>query len=74
MSLLLQDGSVFQPVPPRPLALPRPDLVKPLATVQREAIESALILCAGNRTLAAHQLGISSKTLFVRMKKYRSEE
>jgi DNA-binding NtrC family response regulator len=67
MSLLLQDGTVFQQV------RPRPDLVVPLAQAEREAIESALILCAGNRTLAAHQLGISSRTLFVRMKKYRSE-
>lgn len=39
------------------------DLVKPLHFVTRQAIESAMILCEGNKTEAAFRLGISWPTL-----------
>jgi DNA-binding NtrC family response regulator len=38
--------------------------VRPLVAVEREAIERAMILCNGDRVLAAKQLGISRATLY----------
>jgi transcriptional regulator of acetoin/glycerol metabolism len=38
--------------------------VRPLIAVEREAIERAMILCNGDRVLAAKQLGISRATLY----------
>lgn len=46
--------------------------IRPLATVQREAIESALILCQGNKDEAAKRLGISRVTIFRRIKEFSS--
>ena len=60
--------------PPVPITLMAPDqLIRPLAVVQREAIESALILCEGNRQLAADRLGIIVMTLRKWTKKFREE-
>jgi transcriptional regulator with PAS, ATPase and Fis domain len=39
--------------------------------IERQAIEEALKLNAGNRTLAARQLGISLRTLQYRLKMYK---
>src|SRR5262249_31394234 len=39
------------------------DQVRPLAELERMAIEHALRICAGNKTRAARQLGISRQTL-----------
>ena len=50
-----------------------PDLVRPLATVKRETIESALILCSGNRGEAAKRLKISRKALYESMRKWKDE-
>lgn len=41
----------------------RPDLVKSLETVILDYVETALILCLGQRNLTAAKLGISVQTL-----------
>lgn len=69
MPLIQQSGEVY-----RPPARIRPELVRPLGTVAREAIESALILCGGNRKLAARRLGISRETLQRKIAAYRLED
>lgn len=68
MPLVLQDGSLYQPVESRP------ELVRPLAQVMREAVESALILCGGNRAQAARKLGISYQNLRAKVAEYRRED
>lgn len=42
--------------------------IKPLKSLERQAIMSALAECDGNKSLAARQLGISRKTLYMRLK------
>ncbi len=42
--------------------------------IERQAIEDALRMNAGNRTLAAQQLGISLRTLQYRLKEYQLED
>ncbi len=42
--------------------------------IERQAIEDALRMNHGNRTLAAHQLGISLRTLQYRLKEYELED
>jgi DNA-binding NtrC family response regulator len=77
MALMQQDGSLLTVPALRGMvrrAVPRPDLVRRLNVVEREAIESALILCAGDRDLAAASLGISRVTLFRKIKKYATED
>lgn len=59
----------------RPLsAYMRPDLVLPLAVVERRAIESALILCLGKKDLAAHRLGITETALLLKLAEYIDED
>lgn len=50
-----------------------PDLVRPMETVKREAVESAMILCQGNFREAAFRLGISRATLYRLLKRIREE-
>jgi DNA-binding NtrC family response regulator len=57
-----------------PIAHIRPDLVVPLAKVERDTIESALILCAGNVRMAAERLGIGKSTLNRKMAEWRAED
>ena len=47
--------------------------VRPLAEVERDAIEQALSICGGNRTRAAEQLGIGLRTLYDKLKRYGFE-
>jgi len=68
MTLVQQDGVLYLPVKTRP------DLVRPLATVTREAIESALILCGGNRKEAARRLGLSLATIQRHIATFRAED
>ncbi len=42
--------------------------VKPLKILERQAINDALLLCRGNKSKAAKQLGISRKTFYKRLK------
>ena len=42
--------------------------------IERQAIEEALRMNRGNRTLAAQQLGISLRTLQYRLKEYQLED
>jgi hypothetical protein len=53
---------------------PRPDLVRPLEEVVREHVESALILCVGNRKLAATRLRISYTGIRNWVEKFRQED
>ncbi|MBI1799778.1 MAG: sigma-54-dependent Fis family transcriptional regulator [Candidatus Eisenbacteria bacterium] len=46
------------------------DAVRPLAEVEKMAIEHALRVCDGNKTRAAQQLGISRQTLRTKLKEY----
>jgi DNA-binding NtrC family response regulator len=52
----------------------RPDLVRSMREVEREAIESALILCGGDRNLAAERLGISRSTFYRRLRDLQDED
>jgi len=47
-----------------------PGVVRPLAEVEKLAIQHALSVCGGNKTLAAKQLGISRQTLRTKLKEY----
>lgn len=45
-----------------------------MQVVEREQIERALILCEGDRLLAAKQLGISKTSLYRWIKRFRNEQ
>jgi len=45
-------------------------VVRPLAEIEKLAIEHALRVCDGNKTRAAQQLGISRQTLRTKLKEY----
>jgi two-component system, NtrC family, response regulator AtoC len=47
-----------------------PGIVRPLVEVEKLAIEHALGVCSGNKTLAAKRLGISRQTLRTKLKEY----
>jgi DNA-binding NtrC family response regulator len=47
-----------------------PGVVRPLAEVEKLAIEHALRVCDGNKTRAAQLLGISRQTLRTKLKDY----
>jgi two-component system response regulator AtoC len=63
---------VLEPGDP-PAAAPAPDGVRPLAALEREAIEHALAAVGGNRKEAAERLGIGLRTLYDKLKRYRLE-
>ncbi|MBL6927699.1 MAG: sigma 54-interacting transcriptional regulator [Rhodospirillales bacterium] len=42
----------------------RPDIIRPLAEVEKEAIDNAIRLCDGNIPKAAHFLGVSASTIY----------
>lgn len=77
--LLQPDGSVLSRV--RKLAPERAvsgladcdcyRLVRPLAEIERQAIESAIVLCVGNVKLAAQRLEISRGSLREKLNSYR---
>lgn len=78
MTLLRKDGSVVEITERRPKALSvqsnqvQPaSLIRPLEEVERQAIESAMILAEGNRSLAALRLRIAYRTLLRRLDTYR---
>jgi transcriptional regulator with PAS, ATPase and Fis domain len=50
-----------------------PAVVRPLAEIERDAIEAALRHFAGDRKAAAEALGISVRTLYYRIASYRGE-
>ena len=51
-----------------------PDLIRPLDSVKRRAVESAMILCEGNASEAARRLGISYGGLRRLLREYRRED
>jgi transcriptional regulator with PAS, ATPase and Fis domain len=74
MALLTAKGEIVRrELPMGIIVRPRPDLVRPLRTVERETVESALILCEGNRGLAAKRLGIAYRTLMRWVEDFRQE-
>jgi DNA-binding NtrC family response regulator len=56
-----------------PAAEARPDLVRPLREVIFDYVERAMILCDGNRKLAAQRLQISYRTLLTYVAEIRRE-
>jgi two-component system repressor protein LuxO len=67
LPLTLREPSPRQPAPSPPPLLPEADRarqIRPLAEVEREAIERAVALCDGNIPKAAAHLGISPSTLY----------
>ncbi|MBN1771356.1 MAG: sigma-54-dependent Fis family transcriptional regulator, partial [Deltaproteobacteria bacterium] len=59
------------PAAPGPAAVPgAPSPVKPLADLEREAIDRALAETGGNRREAALRLGIGVRTLYEKLKRY----
>jgi two-component system, NtrC family, response regulator HydG len=44
--------------------------VRPLADVERDLVQAALLECRGNRQQAAERLGISERTLYRKIKEY----
>lgn len=51
-------------LPPNQDAIPAPSEIRPLAEIEREAIETAVTQCGGNVPRAAHYLGISPATIY----------
>jgi DNA-binding NtrC family response regulator len=50
------------------------ELIRPLVEVEKEAIESAMILCRGDVMLAASRLQISTRTLYRKLKQLMAME
>jgi two-component system, NtrC family, response regulator AtoC len=75
----LEPADLTPAVSPRPAAEPahsREDettLREVVETAEREAITRALAACDGNRRAAAKHLGVSLRTLFYKMDRYRIE-
>jgi len=51
-----------------------PDVVVPMAEVEKMAIEHALQVCGNNKTRAAQKLGISRQTLRTKLKEFQMED
>lgn len=51
-----------------------PLLIRPLESVKREAVESAMILCQGNETEAARHLEISRSGIRKLLREYRKDD
>jgi DNA-binding NtrC family response regulator len=78
-STLVDDGGsvgpdliVESPAPDdsAPSAGVAPHEIVPLRVMERNAIAAALEACGGNRSEAAHKLGIGEKTIYNKIKKY----
>jgi DNA-binding NtrC family response regulator len=82
LTLLIQPGrklhGAFGRKPSDLKPVIRPDLVNPLREQKlqfvRETIESALILCGGNRSLAADRLQISRQEIAKWVQRFRRED
>jgi len=51
-----------------------PLLIRPLESVKRKAVESAMILCQGDEVEAAKRLGVSRSGLRKMLDKYREAD
>jgi DNA-binding NtrC family response regulator len=49
-------------------------VIRPLAQVEKDTILSAMILCRGNQSLAARQLGISYSSLRQKLAEYKKAD
>lgn len=77
MALLTNSGEVIYELLPVPRVIDladAPKLIVPLRLVERRAIESAMILCLGNRRIAAAHLGISYANLRNKLRGYLAED
>ncbi len=57
-----------------PEAVTSPPVIRPLAVVEREAIEAALTLCDGNIPRAAAALGVSPSTLYRKKQAWEGDD
>ena len=57
-----------------PEAVASPPVIRPLAVVEREAIEAALTLCDGNIPRAAAALGVSPSTLYRKKQAWEGDD
>ena len=73
MALLAKSGAVIRQKPMTLFeARQVKELIRPLAIIEQEAIESALILCEGRCLEAARRLGIGKTTLYRKVHQYRT--
>jgi transcriptional regulator of acetoin/glycerol metabolism len=71
MPLLQQDGLIFEASPKLEIkTLLRPDLIPPFRQTVQAALESAMILCGGNKSLAAKSLQMKRTTFLAMWTKY----
>ena len=75
-AMILADGPVIKPEhlwieagSSRVKGLTQTDEVSPLAEIEREMIQRALVAAGGNRRAAATKLGIGLRTLYAKMKR-----
>ena len=69
---ILLDGDMGRPVTPTAATAPMLAPAASLAEMEQDTILQVLTACAGNRTHAASQLGISIRTLRNRLRDYRA--
>jgi DNA-binding NtrC family response regulator len=67
-----RDGSEFTPTAVSP-AVQNAPVVVPLLELERRAIVNALEYTKGDRSVAAHLLGIGRTTLYRKLKEYQLE-
>jgi two-component system, NtrC family, response regulator HydG len=71
--------SGFESPAPTPSATPgttpaSPEEIVPLEQQERAIIESAIQACGGNKAVAARRLGISEKTIYNKINRFRAED
>ncbi len=78
--LNITDAKTFAPhreAPPtaaEPVLAQGPESIRPLAEVEKDAIDSAIDLCDGNIPRAAHFLGVSASTIYRKKQIWESEQ
>jgi len=77
-AVIFRDEAIYPATlnpPPRPPDLDMAkELIRPLAEVEQEAIESAMILCQGNITEASQRLEISREVLERKLAEYKRSD
>jgi DNA-binding NtrC family response regulator len=72
MSLLMQNGALYQA--PKFNLAHAPRLIRPLKLMERQHIESAMILCQGDLMMAARHLEIARSTLYRKLADYEKAD
>jgi len=73
LRLAVLGAALAASVPPSAGVTTDPAVIRPLAVVEREAIESALTVCGGNVPRAAAALGVSPSTLYRKKQAWDSD-